>query len=286
MNSPAGNIQGKIHGHDGLELFEQTWLPDGEARGVIALVHGIGEHSGRYGYLVQRLRDARFAVAAFDNRGHGRSEGQRGHIDSWADYREDVRMFLRYVHASFPSRPVFLYGHSLGALIATDYVIFHPEGIQGLIVSGHPLQPTSAAKPLLVFAAKILSRYRPRTPLSLGLGDEALSRDPEVAKAYQDDPLVHRKVTARWGTEALAAVDRVRERAGEITIPLLILHGGADQINSVEGSKELLTIVSSQDKQLIVYPGGYHEPHNDLDAERVASDVIDWVNTRIAAHAG
>lgn len=285
MKTPAGSIEGKIRGHDGIDLFQQTWLPDGEARAVIALVHGIGEHSGRYAYLVKRLTDAGFAVAAFDNRGHGRSQGQRGHIDNWADYREDVRMFLRYVHATFPGRAVFLYGHSLGALIVTDYVIFHPDGIDGVILSGHPLQPASAAKPLLIFVARILSRYRPRTSLSLGLGDNLLSRDPQVVKAYHDDPLVHGKVTARWGTEALDAVDRVRARAHEIDLPLLVLHGEADEINSVGGSKELLTLVSSADKQLIVYPGGYHEPHNDLDAERVASDVIEWLDARTSAPA-
>jgi alpha-beta hydrolase superfamily lysophospholipase len=285
MKTPAGNIEGTIHGHDGIALFEQTWRPEGPVRAVVALVHGIGEHSGRYGYLVERLTAAGFAVAALDNRGHGRSAGQRGHIESWADYREDVRMFFRYVHATFPSRPVFLYGHSLGALIVTDYVLFHPDGIEGVILSGHPLQPASAAKPLLILAAKLLSRFSPTTSLSLGLSDETLSRDPEVVKAYREDPLVHRKVTARWGTEALDAVDRIRARANEIELPLLILHGGDDKINSVEGSKELLQLASSTDKKLIVYPGGYHEPHNDLDAERVASDVIEWLNARSDAPA-
>src|SRR4051812_22067764 len=267
MKTPVGSIEGKIRGYDGIDLFEQTWRPEGPVRGVVALVHGIGEHSGRYGYLVQRLTAAGFAVAAFDNRGHGRSAGQRGHIDSWADYREDVHMFLRYVQATSPGRPVFLYGHSLGALIVTDYVLFYPDGLQGLIVSGHPLQPTGAANPFLIFVARILSRIAPTTSLGLGLNDDTLSRDPNVVKAYRKDPLVHRNVTARWGTEALAAVDRVRARAGEISLPILILHGESDKINSVEGSKELFNLISSADKTLNIYPGGYHEPHNDLDAE-------------------
>lgn len=281
MKTPVGNIRGTIHGHDGIELFEQSWLPEGAIRGVVAIVHGIGEHSGRYGYLVERLTDRGFAVAALDNRGHGRSAGIRGHIDSWADYREDVRMFLRYVHATFPGSPVFLYGHSLGALIVTDYVLSYPDGIDGLIVSGHPMRPTGAVKPFLIFVARLLSRFAPKTSLSLGLSYDTLSRDPDVLKAYRDDPLVHSRVTARWGTEALAAVDRVRARASEIRMPILILHGEADRINSVEGSRELLEKVSSTDKQLEVYSGGYHEPHNDLDQERVASDVIEWILERL-----
>ena len=281
MKTPVGNIRGTIHGHDGIELFEQSWLPEGAIRGVVAIVHGIGEHSGRYGYLVERVTDRGFAVAALDNRGHGRSAGIRGHIDSWADYREDVRMFLRYVHATFPGSPVFLYGHSLGALIVTDYVLSYPDGIDGLIVSGHPMRPTGAVKPFLIFVARLLSRFAPKTSLSLGLSYDTLSRDPDVLKAYRDDPLVHSRVTARWGTEALAAVDRVRARASEIRMPILILHGEADRINSVEGSRELLEKVSSTDKQLEVYSGGYHEPHNDLDQERVASDVIEWILERL-----
>ncbi|HUQ47193.1 MAG TPA: lysophospholipase [Gemmatimonadaceae bacterium] len=281
MKTPDGNIEGRFRGHDGLELSEQTWRPRGAVKGVVAIVHGIGEHSGRYGYLVQRLTDSGLAVSALDNRGHGRSAGQRGHIESWADYREDVHSFLRCVCGKFPGSPLFLYGHSLGALIVSDYVLFYPHGLDGLIVSGHPLQPTGAVKPLLVLIARLLSRFRPKTSLGLGLNDEMISRDAEVVKAYRDDPLVHGKVTARWATEALAAVDRVRARAHEIRMPLLVLHGDADKINSADGSRELLDLVSSVDKQLILYPGGYHEPHNDLGRERMALDVIEWINSRV-----
>jgi alpha-beta hydrolase superfamily lysophospholipase len=280
MKTPAAHTEGKIRGYDDVSLFEQTWLPAGDPRGVVALVHGIGEHSDRYGYLVKRLNDSGFAVCALDNRGHGRSGGVKGHVNTWADYREDLHVFMRYVIAKFPNIPVFLYGHSLGALIVTDYVLFYPDGIYGLIVSGHPLRPTGSAKPILIKIARVLSRYLPEFSLSLGLDDNTLSRDPAVVKAYREDPLVHRRVTARWGTEALAAVDRVRERAGEIRCPLLVLHGGADKINSPEGSRELYEKSSSGDKELFIYPGGYHEPHNDLDREKVASDVIAWLEAR------
>lgn len=280
MNAPLEKSEGKIRGRGGVEIFVQTWLPVGAIRAVVAIVHGIGEHSGRYDYVVRRMVDSGLAVTALDNRGHGRSGGVHGHIDSFADYREDVHNFIRDASLRFPNTFLFLYGHSLGGLIVTDYVLFHPEGIDGLIVSGHPLRPTGAAKPILIFLARLLSRYRPRTTFDLGLDDNMLSRDPAVVKSYRDDPLVHRGVTARWGTESLAAVDRVRARAGEIRMPLLVLHGAADRINSAEGSRELVELASSVDKKLIVYPGGYHEPHNDIDQDRVASDVIHWILER------
>lgn len=266
-----------------VDLFVQTWQPVGAIRGVVAIVHGISEHSGRYGYLVERLTKEGFAVAAFDNRGHGRSGGIHGHIDSWTDYREDVHAFIRYTAAHFMRLPLFLYGHSLGALIVSDYIIFYPEGPEGVILSGHPLQPTGAAKPYLVFIARILSRYKPLIALPLGVADDALSRDPAVVKAFKTDPLVHRKVTARWGVETLAAIERVRSRAGEIRLPLLVLHGGADRVNSPRGSEELFKLAASTDKQIRIYPGGFHEPHNDLDRETVVTDVTGWLEERTAS---
>ncbi len=280
MNAPSEHSEGTIRTRGGIDLFLQTWQPEGAIRAVVAVVHGIGEHSGRYAYLVQRLVERGLAVAAMDNRGHGRSGGKHGHINSFADYRDDLHRFLLDVSARFPRLPLFLYGHSLGALIVTDYVLFYPDTIDGLIVSGHPLQPTGSAKPFLIFLARLLSRVRPKTSFDLGLDDDLLSRDPQVVQAYRDDPLVHRGVTARWGTESLAAVDRVRRRAADIHVPFLVLHGGADQINASEGSKELFDLASSEDKKLIIYPGGYHEPHNDTDRERVASDVIEWIFDR------
>ena len=272
-----------FRGAGGLELRLQMWQPNGAIRGVLAIVHGIGEHSGRYSTLVESLTAHGFAVTSFDNRGHGKSAGVHGHVDNWNEYRQDVHAFLSYTSSHFMRLPLFLYGHSLGALIVTDYVLFYPEGLDGLIVSGHPLRPTGAAKPHLIFLARILSRYKPLFSFPLGLDPNALSRDPAVVHAYRMDPLVHTKVTARWGTEALAAVARVRSRAPEIRLPLLILHGEADRINSVEGSRELLKLASSEDKQLRVYAGGYHEPHNDLDRDVVAKDVLDWLSDRTAA---
>lgn len=272
-----------LRGVGDVDLFVQTWQPVGAIRGVVAVVHGISEHSGRYGYLVERLTSQGFAVASFDNRGHGRSGGVHGHIDAWADYREDLHAFMRYVSAHFMRLPLFLYGHSLGALIVSDYILFYPEGLDGVILSGHPLEPTGAAKPYLVLIARILSRYKPLISLSLGVDDGALSRDPAIVKAFGSDPLVHRKVTARWGVETLATIARVRARAGEIQMPLLVVHGGADRVNSAEGSGELFKLVSSADKQLRIYPGGFHEPHNDLDREAVLSDVINWLDERTAS---
>jgi alpha-beta hydrolase superfamily lysophospholipase len=271
-----------FEGKGRLKLQAQCWEPEENARAVVALVHGISEHSGRYQTLVDHLTNAGFAVCGFDNRGHGRSQGKRGHINDWSEYRDDVNAFLEQVRKRVPGRRLFLYGHSLGALIVAEYNLHHWHGIAGLILSGIPLQPTGSAKPHLVAVAKLFARIWPTLTLRLGIDGSKLSRDPAVARAYETDPLVHHRATTQFGAEALRAIDRVRERANDIRLPLLIIHGGNDQVNSVEGSKELFEKVSSVDKEMKIYPEGAHEPHNDINRDEVARDVEDWLSRHLA----
>jgi alpha-beta hydrolase superfamily lysophospholipase len=276
-------------GAEGLSLLRKCWLPYGDPsrrpRAVVALIHGISEHSGRYPALVNHLPAAGFALCTFDLRGHGRSEGQRGHIDRWSQYTGDVMAFLETVRNEFPESPIFIYGHSLGALIVTEYVLTQPAGLEGMIVSGIPRRPTGVARKPLVLLAKTMSHVWPRFSVSLGLDGSRLSRDPVMIRAYEQDPLVHHTATARWGTETLATIDDVRSRLGEIRLPILILHGGADRVNSVEGSRELYAGVSSADKELHVYPEGTHEPHNDSIREQVVKEVEDWLNRHLESRA-
>lgn len=272
-------------GADGLSLLGRCWPSKGDParspRGVVALVHGISEHSGRYSAVIDHLTESGFVVYAFDLRGHGESPGRRGHIDSWSQYRDDVKAYLEQVRTRDPGLPIFIYGHSLGALIVAEYVLFHPEGLAGMIVSGIPLRPVGVAKPPLVLLAKSLSRIWPTFSVSLGVDGARLSRDPERVRAYNDDPMVHHTATARWGTETLNAIDRVKSRMAEISLPILILHGGADPVNSVEGSRELYENVSSADKELKIYPGGMHEPHNDVIRGEAAEDVEKWLSRQL-----
>ena len=204
------NEQQTFAGAGDLELHFSCWRPRGVAPAVIALVHGIGEHSGRYTTLVIHLTASGLAVCGFDHRGHGRSPGKRGHISSWSEYREDVKAFLARVRQQFPNRPVFLYGHSLGALVVSEFVLADPDGLAGLIVSGIPLQPTGVAKPYLISMARMLSRVWPTLSVSQGMDGGRLSRDEEVVREYEEDPLVHHVWSMRWGAETLSAIERVR----------------------------------------------------------------------------
>jgi alpha-beta hydrolase superfamily lysophospholipase len=274
-----------FRGADGLSLFGRCWPakvdPSTSPRAAVALVHGISEHSGRYDAVVNHLTESGFVVYAFDLRGHGESPGRRGHIDSWSQYRDDVKAYVEQVRTRDPGLPIFIYGHSLGALIVAEYVLYQPDGLAGVILSGIPLRPVGVAKPPLVLIAKALSRIWPTFSLSLGVRGERLSRDPERVRAYKDDPMIHHTATARWGTETLNAIGRVKSRMHEIKLPILIIHGGSDPVNSVEGGRDLYAAVSSTDKEIKIYPGGMHEPHNDVNRGEAAADVEKWLTRQL-----
>ncbi len=273
--------EGNIRGADGVELFSQWWRPEREARAALAIVHGHGEHSGRYMNIVDSLIPHGYAVYGFDHRGHGRSRGQRGHVDSWAQYRGDVGAFLRLIEGREPHRPVFLMGHSMGALVALDYLLHDSRGIRGAIISGAPIEPAGVAKPALVLMSRLLSRVCPRFPLRLALEISALSRDAGVVRAYREDPLVHGRFTARWGTEALAAIARVKARAAELSVPLLLVHGEADRLNLPGGIRDFFERVPGTDKTLRIYPEMYHELHNDIGYDRIVSDLERWIERHL-----
>jgi alpha-beta hydrolase superfamily lysophospholipase len=269
--------KGHFAGTHGLELFWQCWRPEGEPRAVVALVHGVGEHSGRYMNLVRPLVDDGYAVYGYDQRGHGHSPGPRGHIDRWADYREDLRAFLGMVAAHEPGRPAVTYGHSMGTLVVLDYLLQHPQGLAGAIISGVALQPAGVGKPYQAAMARVLSRVVPRMSVDLGIEASSLTRDPRALEAARADPLLTSRATMRWGAESLATVRRIHEGMATIDLPLLVLHGGADPLNRPEGAQALFETMPTPDKKLRIYPGVYHEPHNDLGHEQAAADVKEWL---------
>ena len=153
--------EGNFIASGGLSLYYQAWFPEGETRAVLAIVHGFGEHGGRFSRLVEYMTGRGYALYALDQRGHGRSPGQRGHINAWSEYREDVRAFLKTIQKKEGSKPLFLYGLSMGAVVGLDYILHYPEGLKGAIISGAPIQPTGAAPAVLILIAKILSGLWP-----------------------------------------------------------------------------------------------------------------------------
>jgi alpha-beta hydrolase superfamily lysophospholipase len=232
--------------------------------------------------VVHSLVPCGYAVYGLDHRGHGRSRGQRGHINSWAEYREDAGAFLRLLSIQEPHRAIFLMGHSMGALVALDYLLHQSDGIHGAVISAAPLEPAGLAKPPLVLCSRALSRLWPRFPLRLALDVSALSRDTAVVEEYVEDPLVHGTFSARWGTESLAAVARVKPRATEINVPILFIHGEADRLNLPDGSRNFFENVAFADKTLHAYPEMYHELHNDIGYQLVMNDLERWLSGHLS----
>ncbi len=274
------HFEGNFSGATNTQLFYQRWRPDGAPHATLAIVHGFGEHSARYMNVVNALVPRGYAVSGFDLRGHGRSPGQRGYINAWAEYREDTAAFLKLVTEQEPSRPLFLMGHSMGGLIALEYGLHRPEGLRGVIASA-PLLAQPGISPVLLTLSRILSRVYPTFSLNTGLDATAISRDPNVVKAYTEDSLVHSLGTPRLGTEITAAQNWVLAHAAELRVPLLVFFGTADRLAPPEGTRRFYDRVTVADKQKIEYEGAFHETHNDIIADQVMANLTRWLDAHL-----
>lgn len=267
-----------------VQLFYCCWNPPETPRALLIIVHGYSDHSGRYLNLVKDLVSRGFTVYGFDQRGHGRSPGKRGHINSFADFRHDLHTFTRLVASQQPDLPLFLFGHSLGGLIVLDFGLHHPQEIDAVIVSAPHLSDPPIS-PLLATLSRALSGIWPTFSMNAGLDFTSLSRDPNAVQAYLDDPLVHGKGTPRLAVEISEAVDNTNANAASFELPLLITHGTADRLTDPEASRRFFENVSSTNKTFIPYEGGYHEGHNDIHRERVIIDIAHWIEEQIRIFA-
>jgi len=268
--------EGTFNGCGGLELYYQRWRPEGEPKAVLAIVHGFGEHSGRYGNVVDWFVPQGYAAYGFDLRGHGRSPGPRGYVNEWAEFREDVQAFLTLVHEQEPGQAIFLLGHSMGGLIVLEYALRYPEGLSGVVASG-PLLAQASISPFLIMMSKLLSSVMPHFTLNTKLDAATISRDPAVVEAYVNDPLVHSLGTPRLSTALTQAIEWTQAHAAEMRIPCLILHGGDDRLVPPEGSRVFYENVTLADKERQVYEGYFHEVYNDVGKERVLAAVEAWI---------
>ncbi|MBD2206172.1 lysophospholipase [Calothrix sp. FACHB-1219] len=262
-----------------LALYYQSWLPEGKFKAILVIVHGLGAHSSRFGNIIEQLLPKEYAIYAFDMRGNGRSPGQRGYINSWAEFREDLRIFIELIQNKHPGYPIFIMGHSLGGVVVLDYILRHPQEaktLKGAIALAPAIGKVGVSKFRLLLG-KLLSRIWPQFSLSTGIDLSTASRDEKVLAAYTADPLRHTLGTARLATEYFATVDWIYAHANEWQLPLLILHGGADKVTLPEGSDIFYKLVNYQDKQRLLYPGAYHELQSDINYREVITDLENWL---------
>ena len=275
------HTEGKFNASDGQELYYQAWRPEGEPKAALAVVHGYGEHSGRYLNLVNYFAPRGYALYAYDLRGHGQSAGQRGHIHRFNEYLSDTDTFLKLVREREPNRQVFLLGHSLGGLIVSAYAEEHPGELPGLIMSSAFLQFKIKVPGWKAAVARVMSALNPTMTMPNDLPASWLSHDPAIVAAYDTDPLNHHVATARWFTEILAAQTRTLDRASELQIPVLALYAGDDLIGDPAGSALFFERAQLADKTQHRYDGYYHETFNEVEKEIVFRDLEAWLAGRV-----
>ncbi len=272
-------IEETVTATDGLRLYLRRHEL-ANARGEILIAHGFGEHSGRYGALTDHLVNHNYSVTAYDHRGHGLSDGLPGHVESFGEYDEDLVKLISSVRSRSHAKSLFLIGHSMGGLIGLRYAARKSGTLTGAIISAPLIEvavPVPAHKRMI---ARVGARMNPRWRLDNEINPANLSRDPAVGRAYAADPLVNRKVSPKWFAEATRAMQEVAEWAPRITTPVLVMHGTGDKLASLAATQRMFELIESRDKELVIYPGFYHELFNEPEKQDVFDRVTEWLDKR------
>ncbi|MCF8590471.1 alpha/beta hydrolase [Gordonia liuliyuniae] len=263
-----------VVGRHGNTIVYDVHRPDSEPVGVVVLAHGLGEHAGRYQHVARKFTNLGYVVVVPDHAGHGRSDGKRLGVTDFSDFTADLHTVISAIDVDGPR---FLLGHSMGGAIALSYALDHQAELAGLILSGAALVPGADLSAIMVKAAPVIGRIAPWL-LATALPASGVSRDPEVVAAYEADPLVwHGGIRAGLGGALIAEMKTYPDRLGSLTIPTLILHGGADVLTNPDGSRMAARLAGGDDVTLAIYPELYHEIFNEPERDQVLTDVTDWV---------
>ena len=275
------HIHYHIQNSENLKLFCRAWISDVEIpKGVVILVHGLGEHSGRYNHIGDALTKSGYHLASFDLRGHGLSEGKRGDIPVFEHVLDDVSLFLQDSNERFGENlPLFLYGHSLGALIVVTFALRRAPDLAGIIATSPPFRLSFEPPKATLFVGRILAKIMPSTTMINNLEHAALSRDRAIVKAYQDDVYVHNRISAALAISMLEKGQYALAHARDFALPLLLMHGTADRITSPEATREFAE-KAGPNVDLVLWEAYYHETHNDIGKDQVISKLVSWIEAK------
>lgn len=284
MKQAVDSSDGSFQSGSGANIFYRCWVP-AEPRAVLLLAHGLAEHSGRYDDFASFFADAGIATYALDLPGHGRSDGKRGHVRYFQEYTEALGALLSPAREVHPDIPFVLFGHSMGGLIAADFLLQHQSEFVAAVLTGAAIRPPKQPSSVALLINRMIAAVAPHLGV-MQLDASGVSRDPQVVIDYENDPLVfHGKVSARLVAELFAAMDRIAANAATIQLPLLIMHGGEDTLTAVGGSKLLHDSISSEDKKIVIYDGLYHEILNEPERKNVMADILGWLETRFVDYS-
>ncbi len=275
------HMEGNFKGVRNMGIYYQGWLPEGEVKAVMLVVHGMGEHSGRYLNVVDHFVPLGYAIYGFDHIGHGKSDGEREMVQRFDDFTETLTIFYNLVTEWQASKPVFILGHSMGGTITSYYLLDHQDKFKGAIISAPAVKIGEGISSATITMGKIMSRIAPKMGV-IELDVNGISRDPQVVAAYINDPLVfHGKTPARLGSEMLSAMQRITAEAGQITLPFILVQGSEDRLVDPAGAQMLYDQASSDDKTLKIYDGLYHEVFNEPERGQALKDVEIWLEGQL-----
>lgn len=267
-----------LTGKDAFRLAARQWDPAGEPLGHVGVVHGLGEHSGRYDELARWLSGAGYRVIAFDLRGHGLTAGKRGHVSDYEILLDDIDCLRQLLAANSGHLPQFLFGHSLGGNLILNYALRRRPALTGLVVSSPLLRLTSTPSIWTRTATRMINQLWPSCTINTGVRSDQLSHDPQTVADRDSDPLVHTRVSVRLAVEMVDNGEWVLEHASQLKLPLLLLHGNADRLTSPEATRAFAVNVHSP-CELYLSPDGYHELHREVDRQMTFERIIGWLGT-------
>lgn len=268
---------------DGIDLFGRAWLSlKATPIGIVHLVHGLGEHSGRYAHMADSLNQAGYHLVSFDLRGHGLSKGKRGHTPNYDTLLDDIEIFIQESRQRFATNlPEFLYGHSLGGNLVINFSLQRSPKLNGLIVTAPLLRTAFEPPKAKLLAARVLAKLMPAFTLKNGLETDALSRDRAIVESYKTDAYVHDLLSARLGLDMLLKGLEALENASRLSLPMLLMHGTGDRITSYQASQEFAQ-TAGDTVDLILWDDYYHEIHNDFGKEKVISAAQKWMDEHLS----
>jgi alpha-beta hydrolase superfamily lysophospholipase len=267
----------RLTNKDGLQIYSQAWFPQANAKANLIIAHGLGEHSGRYQHMAAYFVEKEYAVFALDHQGHGKSDGKRGHVNSFSDYIIDLEQFRNKVAELSPNKPTFLFGHSMGALIVLLYVLDYQDLVQAAVVSAPPIRikmgPPTFVKELVPKVANV----SPTFTIKSGLKAEWVSRDQAIVDRYKTDPLNHPHISMSLFSGMYNGGKQAFEDADKITLPLLMLYGSQDKIIDSDMVHNTFEKISSDNKELHVFENDFHEVHNEADKLDEFGTIWQWL---------
>lgn len=267
---------------DGLKVHSKVWRAPSEPKAVVCIVHGMGEHAGRYGHVAAHLAANNISTVAFDHRGHGETEGKRGHMPQFESLMEDVDSALEAVKKAVPGAPIILYGHSMGGNVVTNYLLRRkPQDIIGAVVTAPWFKLAFEPPGFLVFLGKIMNVIWPGFTNKSTLNSADLSRDPEIPKKYDADPLVHAYISARFFNDITEAGVYSLDHAADLSTPTLLMHGSGDKVTSFPSSQAFAAKAPKDQLTFVEWKDFYHEIHNDIGQEDVLERISTFVQSRL-----